>query len=153
MANDSLPDVNLFDASMERFGWRWTDGLCGLIPSVSTLDDAIAKFGTITNTSELANGVTYDFLNGGLRVTVLTGATTIRTIVLQYRPETNEMLPPDMAAAMAKFGKLSATRLDRFEGVVFERPGMRIICDPALIPERVLRVEVFSPVTEENFCP
>lgn len=146
MPGEPLPDVNLFDASIERSGWRWTDGLCGLIPGVSTLADAMARFGTISNTSELANGTTYDFLNGALRVTILEGAATIRTIVLQQKPETSHVVPPDIVSAMSQFGKLSATRLDRFEGVVFERPGMRIICDPALSPERVLRIEIFSPV-------
>lgn len=147
-----LPDVDLFDASVENSGWRWNEGLNGLVPSRSTIEDAKRLFGEVSGSSELANGMTYDFLNGGIRATVLDNATAIRTIVFLQKPETQAFMPPNIASAMLRFGKLCATKLDRFEGVTYERPGMRIICDPSLSPERVMRIEIFAPVVEQNAC-
>ncbi len=146
-----LPAIDLFDGAFESSGWRWQDGICELIPSRSSLTDAEHLFGTPCAVSELANGYTYDFLNGAVRVTLLNGSREIWKIVVNKRPETESFIAPDVVSAMSRYGKLSATRLDRAEGVIFERPGMRVICDPGNSPEAVLRIEVFRPC--QDFSP
>ena len=144
MSDPDLPSVDLFDQSIEGSGWQWRDGLCGLVPGVSSLAEAEKLFGPVCRVSELANGVTYDLLNGALRVTLLHGEVTLRKIALQNKPESHALLPQDIIEAAARFGKLAATKLDRFEGVVYERPGMRITCDPTLTPTKVLNIEIFA---------
>ncbi len=146
-----LPAIDLFDGAFERSGWQWQDGICELIPSRSSLADAEDRFGPPCAVSELANGYTYDFLNGAVRVTLLNGSSEIWKIIVNKRPETESFIAPDVVSAMTRYGKLSATRLDRAEGVTFERPGMRVICDPGNSPEEVLRIEVFRPC--QDFSP
>lgn len=143
-----LPTIDFYDRIFENNGWSWTDGICGLVPSRSNVKDAEQLWGCATGVSELANGFTYSFLNGAVRVTVLHDHSTISKIVLRNQPETVEFMPPNIMAAISRFGSLSATRVDRFDGVTFERPGMRVICDPARDPEEVLSIEVFRPCQE-----
>lgn len=144
----TLPDVRLFDSVLEDSGWTWQDGVCDLIPSISTLADVSRKWGKPSSISEQANGFTYDYLNGAVRITVFTDQSVVEKIVINRRGETTNICPPDIVAATRLYGIFQATRVDRLDGVVFERPGMRLICDAGAEPANVLRMEVFRPCPE-----
>ncbi len=124
-----LPQLEIGDSSVDGSGWKWQDGWQGLIPSISTIEDAINILGSVTGKSELANGVTYDFLNGYVRITVRTDSLAIAKIWIDKSAGEPYTSPQTVEEAVALFGKLVTTGVNRQEGAILERPGMRICAD------------------------
>lgn len=140
-----LPALSLGDDSVENCGWRWQDGWCGLVPGEHELSDALAILGKISGESELANGKTYDFLEGKVRVSILDGAEEIAKIFIDKLSPEPFNIPPTINEAMELYGKLITTGVSRLEGAILERPGMRICCDAMQEHNPILWMEIYCP--------
>lgn len=140
-----LPTVSIGDESVENAGWKFNDGWQGLIPSVSSIDDAIKILGEVCGESELANGITYDFKEGKVRVTVRNGNDKIARIWIDARASQLFLVPPNICELTKAFGKFVATGVSRNEGAFFERPGMRACCNAMDENSSLLWLEIFAP--------
>ena len=140
-----LPTVSIGDESVENSGWKFTDGWQGLIPSVSSMHDARMILGEICGESELANGVTYDFDEGKIRVTVRNGNDKIARIWIDSRAPQLFLLPANISELSTAFGKFTATGVSRNEGAIFERPGMRACCNAMDEDSSLIWLEIFAP--------
>lgn len=140
-----FPKLTIGDSTLDCGGWHWQEGWQGLVPSQSNLDHAIAALGAPCYIGELANGASYDFCGGSVRIVILDGESTIN--YLSIRPEflPLQMVPHFLEEALALYGKFVVTRVERLEGAVYERPGMRIHADAACDRPRIRHLEIFLP--------
>ncbi len=143
--SNELPEIT-FDNKCDRAdGWVPEKGWNGLIPAVSTLSEAMERLGAWQGSSQLLNGVVYDFCEGTVRITVLEEEATIAKIWVSSSFQGGALIPQTIEAARELFGTLKATKLDVLQGEIFERPGLRITCDPAPPPEKVRSLEFYRP--------
>ncbi|MBX9690729.1 MAG: hypothetical protein K2X27_28700 [Candidatus Obscuribacterales bacterium] len=125
----ALPGLSIGDKSVEDSGWVLSDGWNGLFPGESSIEEAKLMLGEISGISELANGITYDFKDGKVRVSFLDGNPYISKIWIDSSAEAPFDPPETIDDALRTYGKMVATAVNRYEGVIFERPNMRICCD------------------------
>ncbi len=140
-----LPGLNISDESVEGSGWVWSDGWHGLVPSRSKLEDATKVLGQFSERSELSNGVTYDFLGGSVRVTIKDDDPSVFKIWIDRSAQHPFRPPETINDAMAKYGKLKVLSVDRREGALYERPGMRICCKASTPEGSLLWQEIYKP--------
>ena len=140
-----LPGVTIGDSSVENFGWQWFHGWQGIIPSQSTLEDCKILLGEVTETSELANGMTYDFLHGQVRITILDGSSHVFKAWIDRQAAFPFTPPPTIDDASEYFGRLITTGVNRYEGCLLERPGMRICCNAMDETNPILWMEIWKP--------
>lgn len=126
-------------------GWRPDDGWNGLIPGRSTLPQAIQLLGQPTNRSTLANAESFEFLAGSVRVCIMDDQPFISKIWVSRDINDSRLVPNTIEEARRTYGALKATRRDQLVGVIFERPGLRIACNPSSSPERIEWIEVYRP--------
>lgn len=141
-----LPAVSIGDNSVESFGWNWQDGWGGLVPSCSRLADAKSLLGEASGVSELANGLTYDFLSGKVRVTILDDSEYIVRIWIDCLAAPPFQLPANAEEASKILGKLITTGVSRLDGAILERPGMRICCNAMDENNPILWMEIYKPI-------
>lgn len=139
-----IPSLCIVDREFES-GWSWSDGWNGLIPEQTKLAQIVERFGQPNAISELANGTTYDFMEGGVRATVFSEEEVISCISLYPNKLAQSGIPRVIAEAISLFGKLVATNIDPREGAVYERPGMRIYVEASTINQQIRAIEIFCP--------
>ena len=139
----ALPAVTISDQTLEE-GWKPTDGWQGLIPGISSLDDAKKLLGPASNKSELSNGIIYDFQAGFIRITILEGEEKIARIWISAAASQPFTVPDCIDSAIKQFGKLIVRSVKHQSGVFTERPGMRICCDPMTESLKIKWMELFS---------
>lgn len=147
MTNDptSLPGLELSDSEFEQSGWKPDDGWIGLVPSLSTLADVIARLGQPSASSSLANAECYDFKDGAVRATFLHGETTLFKVWVSWKFDDPSLMPRDLKEASSMFGRLKATRIEKTVGIIYERPGLRLACEDATEPKVIKWIEFYRP--------
>jgi hypothetical protein len=143
--SDMLPDLELSGTQISA--WKPEDGWLGLVPDLSTLDDAIDVFGPVTEQSELENARDFAFRDGLIRVTVLNDQHSIAKIWLSGELKDPALIPANLNDARRYFGQLKPTRMARFAGVIFESAGVRLACSPAGDPKSIEWMEIYRPQT------
>lgn len=141
-----LPGVSIGDDSIEKSGWKFGDGWHGLVPSLSSLEDAKSVLGSVTGVSELANGVTYDFLEGKVRLTFRHEAEQVVRIWIDVRAPQPFAPPQNIGELTHAFGKFATTGVSRNEGAIYERPGMRACCNAMDEHNSLCWLEIFAPI-------
>lgn len=144
--SNELPGVSIGDDSIENSGWKSCDGWHGLVPSLSSLEDAKAVLGPVTGVSELANGVTYDFLEGKVRLTFRNGTDSVVRIWIAALAPKPFTPPQNIEQLRNAFGKFATTGVSRNEGAIFERPGMRACCNAMDECSSLCWLEIFAPL-------
>jgi hypothetical protein len=139
----ALPAVTISDQTLEE-GWKATDGWQGLIPGISSLDEAVKLLGPSSNRSELSNGIIYDFQTGFIRITILEGEEKIARIWVSAAASQPFTVPDCADTAAKQFGNLIVRSVNHQSGVIMERPGMRICCDPMTENLRIKWMEIFD---------
>lgn len=120
------------------FEWR------GILPGKTTLADAIARLGRPEGQDRSLNATTYRFDGGRIRLTVIDGQEAIGKVRLDGKLAGEGAIPGDIDAATSQLGPLKLTRRDRLDGLIFERPFVRVACDENPQPERVRWIEYFA---------
>jgi hypothetical protein len=113
----------------------------GLTPEKSLFDDAVAALGQPSGSSKLLNGVVHEFTNGRVRISFLEHRTVISKI--RVLPHERDDLPAQLDEAVKAYGPLHAAKVDKLQGIIYERPGVRLACDNNA-PHTVRWVEFFS---------
>lgn len=139
-----ISDSASFESPLNQSGWRPDDGWYGIIPGRSTLAQAIQLLGQPTKKASLANAESFEFLAGIVRVSILDDQPYISKIWISRDINDPRLVPTTIEEARRLFGTLKATRRDQLVGIIFERPGMRIACNPSS-PERIEWMEVYRP--------
>lgn len=134
---------NIADAN-DRRHWIPDDGWMGLIPGRSSVEDARKKLGPCSD-AEMANGWSYDFQDGAIRVTVIEDQPYISKIWVSRDLQDQRYMPRTLEEARTIFGALAATNRGALSEVFFEAPGVRlaVLCDAD--PESVLWMELYHP--------
>lgn len=145
-----LPALGIGDLSVEDSGWQCFDGWQGLVPGKSSIENCKSLLGEITGISELANGITYDFQEGKIRVTVRDGESVICKIWIDRAAPFPFQPPCTIDEAMFAFGKLVTTGVNRQEGCILERPGMRLCCNAMDETNPINWMEIYCPVSKEG---
>jgi hypothetical protein len=99
---------------------------CGLTPEVSTLDFVIEKLGRPDDIEVISNGRIYHFHKGAIQVTVLTDAEYIRKIFITAE---EAALPQTRREFEEVYGRIEEKKVDKLDGVIYERPGVRLATD------------------------
>ena len=76
--------------------WSAFDGWNGLVPGVSQLSDAIAKFGNYHRELKFTNGITYEFAQGAVQVVLINDKATIYKIRVLSTFLNKELMPTNI---------------------------------------------------------
>ncbi|HEY9785587.1 MAG TPA: hypothetical protein V6D17_09320 [Candidatus Obscuribacterales bacterium] len=130
MDASKLPEFELANESDDA-GWKPEDGWSGIMPGRSTVEQVFAVLGQPDEHSEMANGDCFDFKGGLIRITILSGQSAISKIWLSGDLSDGNLIPATLEEAVCCFGKLNATKRDAMHAQIFERPGVRVACNPS----------------------
>lgn len=145
-----LPQITISDSEFEKSGWQPSQGWSGMVPGITTFEDALARFGQPTDSYELLNAKSLEFFGGKLVLTFMhdTPGVIAKIRVLSALSESSlQAIPTDIKQAKSLFGMLRLTKHDNLHGLIFERPGLRIACDTSPEPEPVNWIEFYKPGT------
>lgn len=126
---------------MSQLSWH------NLVPGTSTVDDAIAELGTFAGSSRFINGVSFDFLDGLVRVYRLDGAAVIHKIRISgelrsYFPQFD--VPADVDQLTSLFPELSVVDISPEGEMKMESAGIRVILDANSEPQKVQWLEIWT---------
>ncbi len=128
-----------------RKHWHPDDGWMGLVPGRSSIDDAKKKLGP-SRESEMANGWSYDFHEGCIRISVIAGEQPLISKIWVSRDLADpRYMPRNFEEACSVFGPMSATARGELSEVFFEAPGVRLAILSGTDPESVLWMELYRP--------
>jgi hypothetical protein len=112
-----------------------------LVPEKSLYEDAVRVLGEPTGSSKLTNGVIHEFCEGRVRISFLEHRTVISKI--RVLPHESAEIPQDLSEATTAFGAFDPARFDKLNGMIYERPGIRLACDNNA-PHMVRWIEFFQ---------
>ena len=115
----------------------------GLIPGASRLEDVIARLGAPSDKGTLTNGDYYEFDKGAVIVFFLNQSNLLSKLRITSYVSQPGTLPQSIIEAREYFGPLTETRIDKLEGAIFERPGVRVACDTFGDPALVRWIELY----------
>jgi hypothetical protein len=132
-------------ANYQNSKWQPTQGWLGIVPGVSTLQQAIAKFGLPETNHRLANGTCYLFANKKIEATVLDSDKQSNISLLRILSDCpyQDSIPETIAKARTIFGPLRQTNVGESSMVTFERPGVRIGCELYGNPPKIKCLEFY----------
>lgn len=145
-----LPQVTISDSIEDDSCWDQAQGWSGLVPGVTTFDQAVLKLGQPSDSYDRLNSRSFEFFGGTLVLTTFNDAPDIiaKVRVLPVCANQNlngvgplEPVPVNLSQAKAWFGKLVLVKHDTMQGLIFERPGVRIACDTNPEPEPIRWIE------------
>ncbi len=144
MTNHEINSSGGIGNSNDRQHWHPDDGWMGLVPGKTSIDEAKKKLGPSRET-EMANGWSYAFQEGCIRITVIEEQPFISKIWVSRDLEDPRYMPRNLEEARSIFGPLSATARGELSEAFFEAPGVRLAVLDATEPESVLWMELYSP--------
>ncbi len=126
--------------------WHPHDGWNGLVPGISKVSDAIARFGSAKGEVEFGNGKWLEFVDKSVQVVILNRdpETIAKIRILATFPDKN-LVPIDIDGIKKIFGDVKEIEVDEFAMVTYERPGLRVACHYFEDPQPVEWIE-FYPV-------
>ncbi|MBS1957782.1 MAG: hypothetical protein JST89_26590 [Cyanobacteria bacterium SZAS-4] len=117
------------EKSTSAVQWQPEDGWLGIMPGKTSIKDAINRLGGTCETSEMANGFSFDFQDGLIRVTTIEHQGTISKIWISGKlAETNlkGLIPANLKSATESFAGLSRMKSDSHNADIYEAPGVRL---------------------------
>ncbi len=106
--------------------WRPGLGWLGVIPGVTSIRDAINGLGGTCETAEMANGFSFDFKDGLIRVTAIEQHGTISKLWISGRLANQGIIPGSLKAAQDVFPNLRMTGHDPSNSEIYETRGVRL---------------------------
>jgi hypothetical protein len=123
------------------------DSWLGIIPGVNKLDDAKAKWGPISRSGRLANATWHEFVDNTIQVLIL-DRDAEQEIITRIRVKADcpikDSIPQTLAQARKTFAALKKTSIDELGTVMYECPGLRIVCELFGKPAKVKWIEFYS---------
>ncbi len=118
IANDS--------SALANKKWRPGQGWLGVVPGITSIRDAINGLGGTCETAEMANGFSFDFKDGLIRVTAIEQHGTISKLWISGQLGRQGVIPSSLKAAQEIFPSLRLIGHDPFNADVYETPGVRL---------------------------
>ncbi len=106
--------------------WRPGHGWLGVIPGVTSIRDAIDGLGGTCETAEMANGFSFDFKDGLIRVTAIEQHGTISKLWISGRLAKQGVIPSSLKAAQEVFPNLRMIGHDASNAEIYESRGVRL---------------------------
>ncbi len=106
--------------------WRPGQGWLGVVPGVTSIRDAINSLGGTCETAEMANGFSFDFKDGLIRVTTIELNGTISKLWISGQLSVQGVIPRSLKAAQEFFPNLRMIGHDPFNCDVYETRGVRL---------------------------
>jgi hypothetical protein len=113
---------------------------CGFAPGQSTLQSLVAKLGDPEEIEELTNGKIYYFSKGMIQATVLDDSPAICKIFIDRDMLTE---PKTLAEFEQTCGPITEKLADKLQGLIYERPGVRLATDFLGDQARIRWIELF----------
>ena len=122
--------------------WQRGDGWLGVVPGRTPIKEAIKKLGGICEVSEMANGFSFDFREGLVRVTTIDQNGTVSKLWISGDLAHDLVIPETLKEAEAGFQNLRWVRHD--VGVeIFECDGIRLAAAAGSDNGRIAWLEFF----------
>ena len=115
---------NLSNSSLSA--WRPGQGWLGVIPGKTSIKDAINGLGGTCETAEMANGFSFDFMDGLIRVTAIEQQATISKLWISGRLASAGIIPGSLKSAQNVFSNLLRVGRDPFNADIYESEGVRL---------------------------
>ena len=124
--------------------WTQQDGWNNLVPGISTLADAITKFGDYENQVKFVNAVMYEFIDRSIQVVVLNDQQPIYKIRIMSTFPDKDLMPKNIDDLQNVYGCLIKTNIDELATVTYEGSGLRATCSLFDKPQLVKWLEFYS---------
>lgn len=131
------------DAPLVNKEWRPEHGWLGVVPGVTTIKDAINKLGGICETAEMANGFSFDFRDGLIRVTSIEQQGTISKLWISGQLADLGIIPGTLKFAQSMFPNLNYVRHDSSNAEIYESEGIRLAAATGSDNANVIWIEFF----------
>ena len=106
--------------------WQPGHGWLGVIPGVTSIRDAINELGGTCETAQMANGFSFDFKDGLIRVTAIEQHGTISKLWISGRLANQGVIPASLKAAQDVFPNLRMIGHDPSNSEIYETSGVRL---------------------------
>jgi len=114
----------LYSSSAVR-KWQRGDGWCGVVPGKTSIKDAINRLGGSCEMSEMANGFSFDFKQGLIRVTTIEQQGVVSKIWISGELAREASIPATISEAKSAFSNL--LRVRHYVGTeIYECDGLRL---------------------------
>lgn len=110
--------------------WRPGQGWLGVVPGITSIKDAVNKLGGICETAEMANGFSFDFKDGLIRVTSLEQQGTISKLWISGKLAGQNTIPGTLAGARNIFPGLRHAGNDATNAAIYECSSLRLAATP-----------------------
>ena len=120
IANDSNK------SSLANKEWRPGQGWLGVVPGVTSIRDAINGLGGTCETAEMANGFSFDFKDGLIRVTTIEQHGTISKLWISGKLAQQGIIPGSLKSAQNIFANLRMIGHDPSNSDIYETRGVRL---------------------------
>ncbi len=117
--------ANDFSALVNK-EWQPGQGWLGVVPGVTLIKDAIDSLGGTCETAEMANGFSFDFKDGLIRVTAIEQKGTISKLWISGKLAEQGIIPGTLTAAQKVFSSLRRTGNDASNLDIYETQGVRL---------------------------
>lgn len=122
--------------------WQREDGWLGVVPGRTPIKEAIEKLGGMCEVSEMANGFSFDFKEGLVRVTTIEQNGIVSKLWISGDPSHELVIPQTLKEAEIGFQNLHWVRHD--VGVeIFESDGVRLAAAAGSDNGRIAWLEFF----------
>lgn len=132
-----------YDAPLVNKEWRPEQGWLGVVPGVTTIKDAIDKLGGICETSEMANGFSFDFRDGLIRVTTIEQQGKISKLWISGELADQGIIPGSLQYARSLFANLRHVRNDSSNAQIFESECIRLAALSGQDDANIIWIEFF----------
>lgn len=137
IANDSN------NSSLISNQWRPGQGWLGVVPGLTTIKDAINELGGICETAEMANGFSFDFKDGLIRVTAIEQQGKISKLWISGKLAEQGVIPHSLKTAQRVFPNLLRKGQDPTNADIYEGPGLRLATASGSDDGDVIWIEFF----------
>jgi|GEM_PF-4357428 hypothetical protein len=114
------------DASLVQKEWSPEQGWLGVVPGVTTIKEAVNKLGGVCETAEMANGFSFDFRDGLIRMTSIEQQGTISKLWISGELAEQGIIPGSLKYAKSMFSNLRLVRHDSSNAEIYESDGIRL---------------------------
>lgn len=118
--------INTDFSSSQTKRWQHKDGWLGVKPGVTKIKDAIEALGGICETAEMANGFSFDFREGLVRITCIEQQLTISKLWISGILAAEGLIPVSLKEAQEIFAGLKRVGSDPSNTDIYEAVGVRI---------------------------
>lgn len=122
--------------------WQRGDGWLGVVPGRTPIKEAIKKLGDACEVSEMANGFSFDFRQGLIRVTTIEQEGTVSKLWISGALAQELVIPQTLKEAELGFQNLRWVRVD-VGTEIFESEGIRLAAAAGSDNGKIAWIEFF----------